>query len=255
MRVSERDLGPILRFLDETLSEPSIEPFPPSTLRALASLIPADQVDYFERRGTGGRAVAFTMAYAETEQSWVDSVVRSFGHQNPLGPFKWTPADGPIRLSAVISKEKLQQLDYFREFLVPEHIRDRLRVWLDRSADSATCVTFTRSTADFSARDAAVLSILQPHLVTYRERGLTAAESTMLPDANPLTLREAQVLTLAASGRPNREIAEALFITPATVAKHLERAYRKLDVHSRPELMARLRSPASTASNHSPERA
>jgi DNA-binding CsgD family transcriptional regulator len=252
MRVSERDLRPIIRFLDETLSEPPIEPFPPSTLRALAGLIPSDQVDYFERRGNGGGAVAFTMAYAEAEQPWVDSVVRAFGHQNPLGPFKWAPADGPLRLSEVITKRKLQQLDYFREFLQREHIRDRLRVWLERSADSATCVTFTRSADDFSDRDAAVLSILQPHLVTYRN--LMAAEPVMLPDAGRLTLREAQVLTLAASGRPNREIAEALFITPATVAKHLERAYRKLDVHSRPQLMARVRNPASAASSHPRER-
>ena len=36
-----------------------------------------------------------------------------------------------------------------------------------------------------------------------------------------------------AKGRSNREIAANLGISPFTVKKHLENAYRKLDVHNR----------------------
>lgn len=45
---------------------------------------------------------------------------------------------------------------------------------------------------------------------------------------------------LAADGQTNREIAQALFVTPKTVELHLSNAYRKLGVHSRRELPAQL---------------
>ena len=42
----------------------------------------------------------------------------------------------------------------------------------------------------------------------------------------------------------DREVAAALFVTPKTVSTELSRIYRKLDVHSRTALAARLRSEA-----------
>ena len=55
-----------------------------------------------------------------------------------------------------------------------------------------------------------------------------------------LTQREREVLRLVAEGLTNAQIAHALWVAPSTVAKHLEQAYRKLDVHSRTEAVARL---------------
>ena len=51
-----------------------------------------------------------------------------------------------------------------------------------------------------------------------------------------LTASERRVATLAAEGQTNREIAQALFVTPKTVEVHLSNAYRKLDIRSRREL-------------------
>ena len=53
-----------------------------------------------------------------------------------------------------------------------------------------------------------------------------------------LTISERRVAELAAAGRTNREIAQALFVTPKTVETHLARAFRKLGVTSRRELAA-----------------
>jgi DNA-binding CsgD family transcriptional regulator len=53
-----------------------------------------------------------------------------------------------------------------------------------------------------------------------------------------LTPRELEVLRLVADGLGNAEIGQTLWITPATVAKHLEQAYRKLGVHSRTAAVA-----------------
>lgn len=49
---------------------------------------------------------------------------------------------------------------------------------------------------------------------------------------------------MAAEGQTNREIAQALFITPKTVGDHLASTYRKLDIHDRRELPRTLRPAA-----------
>jgi DNA-binding CsgD family transcriptional regulator len=58
--------------------------------------------------------------------------------------------------------------------------------------------------------------------------------------SDELTEGERRVAELAASGLTNREVAAQLFMSPKTVEANLSRAYRKLDIHSRAELGARL---------------
>jgi two-component system, NarL family, response regulator NreC len=52
-----------------------------------------------------------------------------------------------------------------------------------------------------------------------------------------LTDREQEVLTHLAEGESNDEIAKALVISPKTVARHRENIMRKLNLHSRAELV------------------
>jgi DNA-binding NarL/FixJ family response regulator len=53
---------------------------------------------------------------------------------------------------------------------------------------------------------------------------------------NRLSPREEEVARLAARGQTNREIAEALVLSPRTVQDHLAKAMRKLGVESRKAL-------------------
>ena len=53
-----------------------------------------------------------------------------------------------------------------------------------------------------------------------------------------LTAREHEVLGRVAEGRSTAEIARLLFVTPATVSKHLEHIYGKLGVHNRAAALA-----------------
>jgi class 3 adenylate cyclase/ATP/maltotriose-dependent transcriptional regulator MalT len=55
-----------------------------------------------------------------------------------------------------------------------------------------------------------------------------------------LTVTERKVAELAARGLTNREVAAAAFISPKTVEANLARVYRKLGIHSRAELGARI---------------
>jgi hypothetical protein len=56
-----------------------------------------------------------------------------------------------------------------------------------------------------------------------------------------------RVARLAAAGRTNREIAQALFITTKTASAHLSRVYRKLDITRRDQLAQALAGTAPDA--------
>jgi DNA-binding NarL/FixJ family response regulator len=53
-----------------------------------------------------------------------------------------------------------------------------------------------------------------------------------------LTARELDVARLVAEGRPNKQVAAALFLSEKTVEHHLSRVYAKYGVRSRAELTA-----------------
>jgi DNA-binding CsgD family transcriptional regulator len=54
-----------------------------------------------------------------------------------------------------------------------------------------------------------------------------------------LTPREIEVLELVRQGMTNREIAEALFLAPTTIRRHLENVFSKLDVRTRTGAVAK----------------
>jgi DNA-binding CsgD family transcriptional regulator len=60
--------------------------------------------------------------------------------------------------------------------------------------------------------------------------------TTALAGVHSLTASERRVADLAAGGQTNRDIAQALYVTPKTVEVHLSNAYRKLGIASRLEL-------------------
>ncbi|MFZ1879833.1 MAG: LuxR C-terminal-related transcriptional regulator [Gaiellaceae bacterium] len=56
-------------------------------------------------------------------------------------------------------------------------------------------------------------------------------------EQDQLTPQELQIANLVSQGKPNRDIAQILFVSPKTVEFHLTRVYRKLEIHSRSELV------------------
>jgi DNA-binding NarL/FixJ family response regulator len=53
-----------------------------------------------------------------------------------------------------------------------------------------------------------------------------------------LTAREVEVLRLVAAGKTNRDIAQALYISEKTVARHLTNLFTKIDASSRTQAAA-----------------
>jgi DNA-binding CsgD family transcriptional regulator len=64
--------------------------------------------------------------------------------------------------------------------------------------------------------------------------------SMMLTGVESLTASERRVAGMAARGMTNPQIAQALFVTRATVESHLHRSYQKLDITSRTQLVEAL---------------
>lgn len=69
---------------------------------------------------------------------------------------------------------------------------------------------------------------------------LTKSQTSIFLDSG-LSSREQQIAILISHGKSDKEIADALHITPSTVASHNKKIFRKLNVHSRVELMDKVR--------------
>jgi DNA-binding NarL/FixJ family response regulator len=74
------------------------------------------------------------------------------------------------------------------------------------------------------------------------EAELRAAGGRRRPpqDDRALTPQERRVAAAVQRGASNRDVAADLFLSPKTVEFHLRQIYRKLDVHSRTQLVAAL---------------
>ena len=110
-------------------------------------------------------------------------------------------------------------------------------------------VGFWRSNRDFSERDRLALQLLRPHLqevyleAERRRRGIPH-----------LSRREVEVLRLASQGYSNADIARILFISPATVAKHMEHIFDRTGVRDRNAAAALALPNISPFNTPSPER-
>ena len=62
---------------------------------------------------------------------------------------------------------------------------------------------------------------------------------TALQAERLLTTREHEILRLIAAGMRNQEIATQLFISPATVKRHIANVYTKLDASHRTDALKR----------------
>ena len=67
-----------------------------------------------------------------------------------------------------------------------------------------------------------------------------AAASATVQSTSPggLTVREIEILKLLASGKSNRQTADALYLSPRTVERHIANIYVKIDVHNKAEATA-----------------
>jgi DNA-binding CsgD family transcriptional regulator len=139
-----------------------------------------------------------------------------------------------------------QELDLLREAVAR---LDGVRLdWARAQTDLGTALR--RAGRDVEARDPLRLAVDVAHrcgATPLEERALAELRAAgarprrrLVAGAGSLTPSERRIADLAAAGHLNREIADILVVTLATVEYHLRNAYRKLGIRSRRELATTL---------------
>ena len=176
-----------------------------------------------------------------TEREW-----ELLATENPFSNYAERVGDPlfhALRLSDVIGLEQFKQSELYA--LQDDDIDYSIQARMPSEDGGHWTIEVLRSGRDYSPRDLMFIDALRPSLVSYEAHRSLAAKVTelrgMRRDAVPdelLSVRENEVLDLVAGGATNAQIAERLWISPATVKKHLENVYAKLDVGSRTAALA-----------------
>lgn len=178
---------------------------PPYVLTLVSRLIPSDAIDVHVADSTG--CIVEMVALPPTA----------------LDSFDLQVCDGPLPIGIV---HQSRDTDH-REMLRSVGVADGVVLGFRNGSDHVVQLSMDRFRGMFSDRDLAVLRMIAPAL----QRLLRTTPTTALPLS--LTATERRVVQLLATGMSNADIAYELSVSPATVRKHLEHAYRKLGVHNR----------------------
>lgn len=252
MRLAKSDLHAILRFLADADASGAEEAYGPEVLAHLQRLIPCDDIGYQEADVEARR---FTDLEAPAHQA-EDAVYWAVG-PCPITEYRIRTADvTAIRMSDLISRRRYHELPVYREYFRPSGVDHVLDLGLSPvSWAYRTLLLFRGSDApDFSEREREILETLRPHLRAREARAtlmalvagrLRALEDGGEADDLKLTTREREVVMMVAAGKTNAQIGTELWISAATVKKHLENTYVKLGVGNRAAAASRLRSEAA----------
>jgi DNA-binding CsgD family transcriptional regulator len=121
-----------------------------------------------------------------------------------------------------------------QEYLVPYELEQQLVIPVRLDLPDHAAFVLARGREDFTAADMAVAWQIQP-LLRLLDRQLDALGEGPSPDADTgaLTAREQAVIRFLAEGLTADGIGRRLAISPRTVHRHLDSAYRKLGVNDR----------------------
>jgi DNA-binding NarL/FixJ family response regulator len=243
VRLSASDYRDVLAVLREAGEVEGPMPFSEPVLDALRRLVPCDVVTYHERVG-GHPALVTSGEPRGSVTADIRAACRRFWHQDRLAPSK-----RPRKVSDFLSQREFHRTELYQYVSSSVGIEDMFRLWLAPEGRGGARLEFDRPRRNFSERDRDVLGVLLPHLTQFHKQA-AARRRASLPltrASEKLTPREREILELVAEGRTNTEISALLWISPGTVRKHLENAFKKLEVHTRTAAAAAVFSAARRA--------
>ncbi len=242
MRLARADLEAILGFLAEVDDLDIDEPYPAEVLASLRTLVPCDDAAYQEADLQTRRFLNVTPKESDEDEAlyWVVGPCPIMDYRARTGDLT------AVRMSDVVGRGRYHELPIYREYFQPVGLDHVLDLGLSAASQRYRSLIFLRGrdVGDFSERDRAVLETLRPHLRArealadlHRRAGDTNGAATPADAAEeqqaPLTAREREILHLVGKGETNAQIAAELWITSATVKKHLEHVYEKVGVAGR----------------------
>ena len=240
----DSDLHALFTLLEDARRDDPGEVVPWALLEGLARLIHADSVQLCELDWVHENLVQ-RQAIEEAEREVILGQLPEAATAPYFGTHRsfracsdpmYTDPGGPdqrrraTRFSDFYTDLELRNTEAYNDYYC-RNVRACLSVRLPAPPGHARRVLFMRSSfTHFTDRDVMLLTLLRPHL---HEIYLDAERRRN--GVPKLTKREWEILRLAGEGLPNSAIAERLFISPATVRKHMEHIFDTLGVHTRTE--------------------
>lgn len=234
-----RELHALLAVVEDGRRDAPGEGMPWVVLDGLLRLVPADLVGFHEldlnqHRSLLGQTVEAGGQRSSDLPAWDDDPHCPFW----LHYWAFHPASYPARtgdLSSVLrwsdfyTDGELKNAPLYADCFRPYGYRHWMGAALPAPPGRTRRLLFWRGTGpDFSNDDQAAVQLLRPHLnEIYLEAERRRAGIPYL------TRREREVLTLAARGHSNAEIARILSISVATVRKHMEHIFDRTGVRTR----------------------
>ena len=243
----------LLDFLLEAVSDQGATPFPAHVLAGMRRVVGCKTVSY--REWSSEEQLEFSLATDEPEAIMrVWPAYRHVRHSDPLpgGARNGSPLPDRewlgqvLTISDFISDREFRSGGLYAEICKPLGVRAVMKVFLPTSGGTGVSFVFDTARSRFTDTDRLALQRLIPHLVQLRRNAHARKSYLALLDSTAaartrlqrLTSRERVVLARAAAGETNAMIAQALFISPGTVRKHLEHTIDKLEVRTRTEAAA-----------------
>ena len=239
----ERDLRALTAVVEDGLRDEPGDAMPWAVLDRLLAVVPADKVQVDDRDLREHRTVFAQIAEDRGERvlhrDYREQDDRFWRLRHEFLPCSYPARTGDlvsaIKWSDFYSQAELRSAPFYAEFFPPGEIRYAMLVPLPSPAGRTRYVWLARSRRDFTERDRLVLAVLRPHLSEVfldaeRRRG----------GVPRLSRRELEVLQLAAQGYGNADIARILFISVATVRKHMEHIFDRTGVRTRAAAAARV---------------
>ena len=251
MRADRREA--LVDFLLEAVADEATTPFPADVLAGLRRVVRCETVAYWE--WSPQDLLEFSLA--ADDPASILPVWRVYPQVRQDDPLTgWGPQETPLphrewlgrvlAISDFLSDREFRRRGLYAEVCQPLGVRAVLKVFLPTGAATGAELVFDTTRSRFTETDRRTLERLVPLLGQLRRNAharrtypalieSTAAARMRLLRLSP---RERVVLARAAGGETNTAIAQALFVSPGTVRKHLEHIYDKLDVRTRTEAAA-----------------
>lgn len=230
------DLEGALDFVREAGEVGGDEPFPSILLDRLASLVRCRCVSYCEIDRMRSE-ITFIKGAGDALPAAPEEVYWATLHEHPIRKHRLQTGElRALKIYDFVTLRQLRQMQFYADFIRPWATPFMMTLGLPAPRGHTRTFIFNREQDDFGERERTLLDLLQPHFVQTRratEVRRRARHAVAVPANGVLTEREIEILVHVGEGLRNREIAQALWISPGTVRRHLDNTYGKLGVHTR----------------------
>jgi DNA-binding CsgD family transcriptional regulator len=221
----------------------------------LGKLVGCESISYIRVEHTTGRMLGNVIDMCDISISHLPGFDAAFSQHPAFAAYRCgrlAPGTA-VALTELANLTTLRKLAFYTDFLQPYVVNDQLLCVTPIGNQQGTVLVCCRAHVGFSHRSRAIADLITPHLTQAVARwrriaSLSAAvrrlgrHADQMDQAGPrlplLTSREREVVEHLMGGVTDQEIAHSLAISPRTVHKHLESAYRKLGIGNRASLIS-----------------